>query len=117
MHFDAFARFVIPVQHYTFYVVMALARFNLYFLSYSFLAKHAFSPKRAVSGRWWWWTEIVCLCMFFGWYGAVLRGCGSWKNALAFLLVSNIVPSPLHVQARYSSFLRVVLHIDRNMYC
>lgn len=100
MAFDAVAKVVIPIQHYLFYIVMSLARFNLYFLSYSFLAKHAFKPARAVGGRWWWWAEIFALCMFYCWFGAVLRGIGNWKTALAYLLVSNMVPSPLHVQVR-----------------
>ncbi|THH34139.1 hypothetical protein EUX98_g158 [Antrodiella citrinella] len=106
MPFDAVAKYTIPIQHYTFYIVMSLARFNLYALSYSFLAKNAFAPKKAIGGRWWWWTEIVALCLFYTWYGAVLRGCGNWKTALVYLLVSNIVPSPLHVQIVLSHFSR-----------
>lgn len=98
MAFDAAAKVIISVQHNLFYVVMAFARFNLYAQSYAFLAKHAFKPARAVGGRWWWWSEIFCLCLFYIWYPAVLRGCGSFKMGLAYLLVSNIVPSPLHVQ-------------------
>ena len=77
---------------------MALARFNLYANSYVFLAKTAFQPSKAIGGRWWWWTEVAFIGLFYCWYIRVLQGCGSWQAALGFLLVSNIVPSPLHVQ-------------------
>lgn len=106
MAFDPVAKFVIKLQHNLFYVVMSLARFNLYNLSYTFLAKNAFKPKRAAGGRWWWWTEVFCLGLFYCWYGAVLRGCGSFGKGLAYLLISNMVPSPLHVQIVLSHFSR-----------
>ena len=98
MKFDAFARVFISIQHKLFYVVMSLARFNLYALSYGYLAKTAFQRPRALGGRWWWWTEVFCIGLFYCWYGAVIKGCGSWKIRLAYILVSNVVPSPLDVQ-------------------
>ncbi|KAI0788497.1 fatty acid/sphingolipid desaturase, partial [Abortiporus biennis] len=106
MKFDAFARIFIPLQHKLFYVVMALARFNLYFLSWTFLAKAAFSPKKAKGGRWWWWSEIICLGLYFTWYIPVVKGCGTWQKSLIFLLISHIVASPLHVQIVLSHFSR-----------
>lgn len=104
MKFDAFAKVVISVQHKLFYVVMSLARFNLYANSYAFLAKSAFQPSRAKGGQWWWWAEVFCLGLFYCWYGLVLKGCGSWGNRFLFLLVSNVVPSPLHVQVILERF-------------
>ena len=98
MKFDVFGKIFISVQHKLFYVVMGLARFNLYALSYGYLAKNAFQPPRAMGGRWWWWGEVAGIGLFYCWYGAVLRGCGSWQTTLAYLLVSNVVASPLHVQ-------------------
>lgn len=100
--FDGFSRIFVTLQHKLFYVVMSLARFNLYRLSYTFLAKHAFQPKRAKGARWWWWGEIFCLGLFYCWYGALLRGIGSWPRALLYLLISHVIPSPLHVQVRIS---------------
>ena len=102
MTFDIFGKLFVSVQHKLFYVVMSLARFNLCVNSYSYLAKTAFQKPRALAhgGRWWWWTEIAALGLFFCWYGAVLKGCGSWSNILLFVLISNVVPSPLHVQVR-----------------
>ena len=100
MAFDAVAKILIPLQHHLFYIVMALARFNLYANSYGFLAKTALQPSRAKGGRWWWWAEVAALGLFFAWFGAVLRGCGSWPRTLVYLLVSHVAASPVHVQVR-----------------
>ncbi len=100
--FDGFSRIFVTLQHKLFYVVMSLARFNLFRLSYTFLGKHAFQPKRAKGARWWWWGEIICLGLFYCWYGALLRGIGSWPRAIVYLLISHVIPSPLHVQVRIS---------------
>ncbi|KAJ3478495.1 hypothetical protein NLI96_g9717 [Meripilus lineatus] len=106
MRFDAVSKIFISLQHKLFYVVMSLARFNLYALSYTFLAKHAFQPKRAKGARWWWWGEIFCLGLFYCWYSALLRGIGSWPRIIVYILISHIVPSPLHVQIVLSHFSR-----------
>ncbi|KAI0348548.1 fatty acid/sphingolipid desaturase [Trametopsis cervina] len=106
MTFDVFSKFLISVQHKLFYVIMSLARFNLYVNSYVHLAKTAFQPARYNGGRWAWWTEVAGIVCFFCWYGAVLKGCGSWTNRLIYLLITNVVPSPLHVQIVLSHFSR-----------
>lgn len=107
MAFDLPSRFLLSVQHKLFYVVMSLARFNLYANSYSFLIKTARQrvlgkQKRLRGGRWTWWAEVLGLCVFWGWYGfgvlGDLKRKGGWKTAVGYLLVSHIVASPLHVQ-------------------
>lgn len=108
MTFDAAARIFLSVQHKLFYVVMSLARFNLYANSYVFLAKTArtrvFGRRKIRGGRWSWWAEVCALTFFWGWYAGVLlpnvgqeRG---WAAALGYLLVSHVVASPLHIQVR-----------------
>lgn len=97
--FDRFSQVFITIQHKLFYVIMAFARFNLYANSYSFLYKKAWDTKRARGGRWAWGLEIVGLIFFWCWFGSVLYGCGSWKKALMYLLVSHAATSPVHVQA------------------
>ncbi|CAL1695623.1 unnamed protein product [Somion occarium] len=106
MAFDAIAKIFIPIQHKLFYVIMCFARFNLYVLSYTFLAKHAFEPRKAVGGRWWWWGEVICLGLFFCWYSSLLMAIGNWKTALGYLVVSHVVTSPLHIQIVLSHFSR-----------
>ncbi|KAI0001949.1 fatty acid/sphingolipid desaturase [Russula vinacea] len=76
--FDRFSRAVITAQHRLLYVIMS----------------------------WAWWLEVFALVGFLFWYGRVLRGCGSWQTGLMYLLVSNMVPSPLHVQIVLSHYSR-----------
>ena len=106
MAFDAFAKVLIPFQAKLYYIVLSLARFNLYALSYTYLVKTAFEPKRAYGGRWWWWSEIVCLGLFYTWFVNVLIGCGTWQKALVYLLVSHVAASPVHVQVSCSVLYR-----------
>jgi delta8-fatty-acid desaturase len=77
---------------------MSLARFNLYRLSYRHLWITRNDTSRARGGRWAWWLEVFALVGFLFWYGRALHGCGPWQTGLMYLLVSNMVPSPLHVQ-------------------
>jgi len=42
--------------------------------------------------------------LFWVWFGKVLIGCGSWKMAFVYLLVSHAVTGPLHVQIVLSHF-------------
>jgi len=83
---------------------MAFARFNLYANSYRYLYLQAWDTKRARGGRWAWWLEVVGLVFFWTWFGRVLYGCPSWQISLAYLLVSHIVTSPLHIQIVLSHF-------------
>lgn len=98
LRLDQFSKIVLSMQHRLFYVIMAFARFNLYANSYSFLYQKAFDTKRARGGNWAWRLEVAGIIFFWTWFGSVLYGCGSWQKAVAYLLVSHIVTSPLHVQ-------------------
>ncbi|ESK97903.1 delta 8-sphingolipid desaturase [Moniliophthora roreri MCA 2997] len=103
--FDAAARLFISLQHKLFYIVMLFARFNLYANSYVYLYQKAFDTRRSRGGRWAWALELAGVAFFWYWFGwIVLRGCGSWQKALAYVLVSHAVTSPLHVQIVLSHF-------------
>ncbi|TFY82341.1 hypothetical protein EWM64_g1684 [Hericium alpestre] len=106
MTFDRFSHYMIAVQHRLFYVIISLARFNLYRLSYEHLFRMRNEPIKAKGGRWAYWLEIAGLVFWWYWYTGVLRGCGSWQKGLMYLLVSNMVPSPLHVQIVLSHYSR-----------
>ena len=98
MAFDWFSKIALSIQHKLFYIIMAFGRFNLYVNSYTFLYQKYFDTKRARGGNWAWRLEITGLLFFWTWFGRVLYGCGTWQMALAYLLVSHVVTSPLHVQ-------------------
>ncbi|KZV97268.1 delta 8-sphingoloid desaturase protein [Exidia glandulosa HHB12029] len=113
MPFDAASRIFLGVQDKLFYIVMGLARFNLYALSYGFLWRarpvfNASGTRGTKAGRWTyaWIAEVACLALYWTWYSRVLIGLGSWQRALVYALVSHVVASPLHVQIVLSHFSR-----------
>ncbi|KAN0065379.1 hypothetical protein ACQY0O_001215 [Thecaphora frezii] len=98
LEFDAASRFFLRFQHKLYYVVMSLARFNLYANSYGFLALKA---RRDA----WLALEAMGLVTFWTWYGyGVLGSLPTWGLRVSYLLISHIVTSPLHVQIVLSHF-------------
>ena len=98
IQFDAPARVLLRLQHRLYYVFMSLGRFNLYALSYGFLLTKA-RPTR------WLAMEAVGLCVFWAWYGGLVLGSiPDWPTRIAYLLVSHIATSPVHVQIVLSHF-------------
>lgn len=95
--FDAPSRFLLRHQHKLYYAIMSLGRFNLYANSYGFLATKARKNR-------WWVLEVVGVVCFWAWYGFVLRSLPSWSLRAAYLLISHVVTSPLHVQIVLSHF-------------
>ncbi|KAH0590815.1 hypothetical protein H2248_000937 [Termitomyces sp. 'cryptogamus'] len=104
MSFDRVAKTFVALQHNLFYIIMLFGRFNLYVNSYAFLINKAFDTRRAKGGRWAWSLELFGILFFWSWFGRALYGCGSWQTALAYLLVSHAVTSPLHIQIVLSHF-------------
>jgi delta8-fatty-acid desaturase len=106
MTFDVPSKLLISMQHHLYYIVMSLARFNLYANSYGFLAKRFSHPKKGKL----WWLEVGGIVFFWTWLIRVLVGVhrqtGSWGMAVEYILVSHIVASPLHVQIVLSHFAR-----------
>ncbi|KAH7883522.1 fatty acid desaturase-domain-containing protein [Phlebopus sp. FC_14] len=110
MAFDRVSAALVSLQHKLFYILLAFGRFNLYANAYGFLIRKAFDSRKARGGRWSWWLEVIGVAFFWIWFGAVLRGCGSWGNVLTYLLVSHLVTSPLHVQVS-AVFQKVSSHL------
>lgn len=95
--FDAAAQFLVPCQHRLYYIVLGLARFNLYALSYAFLVKRGLSGKRSA----FWWFEMAGVAFFWTWFGyGVLGSLSGWREVVGYLLVSHILAAPVHVQVR-----------------
>lgn len=99
---DGAADFLIPYQKYTYYPVMALARFNLYMLSWL----HLVSPRAAQLGAAWWTRPVEIAFMACYWYifGYCLVWCTlpTWPIRIAFVLISHMVTMLLHVQITLS---------------
>ncbi|PTB37174.1 hypothetical protein M441DRAFT_201036 [Trichoderma asperellum CBS 433.97] len=101
---DAAADLIVPYQKYIYYPIMALARFNLYFLSWIHLLSGKSSSLGSTKAWWIRPTEIAfcsCYWFFFG-YCLVWRSLPTWTIRVAFVLVSHIVTMPLHVQITLS---------------
>ncbi|KZP16796.1 delta 8-sphingoloid desaturase protein [Athelia psychrophila] len=104
IEYDAFAKLAVQVQHKIFYIILGLARFNLYANSYGFLFRSIFDRALSKGTRWSFRMELVGLVFFWTWFVALLYGCGSWTMAFMYVMVSHIVTSPLHVQIVLSHY-------------
>lgn len=104
MKYDAFAKFMINIQHYTYYPIMTVGRFNLYRLGWAYL----FLGQGPRKGQAWWFRyfEIVGQLFFWTWFGylVVYKSIpGAW-NRFAFVMISHAITAPLHVQITLSHF-------------
>lgn len=104
MIFDKAAQTMIAIQHWTYYPILALAHFNLYVQSYIYLFSK--QPPRRGPAWWHWYLELFGVCFFWYWFG--YKVCAqtiptAWSR-FAFIMISHIVSSPLHVQITLSHF-------------
>ena len=114
MALDAFSKIMIPLQyvwrvverflsganirHKLYYIVLSLARFNLYANSYGYLLSR--KPRHNS----FWRFEMAGIAFFWTYFGAMLYSQPTWKMRIAYLLVSHILTSPVHVQIVLSHF-------------
>lgn len=105
MEYDAAAKILIPLQGYSYYFVLLLGRFNLYLLSWHFLLSPKLSPKKGLA-RWTRWFEMLGQVVFWTWYGygILYKSIDSNWSRIIFILLSNMVTAPLHVQITLSHF-------------
>ena len=99
---DAAANLLVPLQKYTYYPVMCVARFNLYFLSWCYLISD--KAARLPSSTWTRPLEILCMLCYWYLFGYCLvwLSIPTWPLRIAFVLVSHITTMPLHVQITLS---------------
>ncbi|CAG8920943.1 unnamed protein product [Penicillium salamii] len=104
MEFDAVAKVTVKYQHLLYYPILLFGRFNLYFLSW----EHIIVGRGPKQGAGWWhrWFELAGHAFFWAWfgYGVVWSSIPDWWNRVAFVLISHIVTSPLHVQITLSHY-------------
>jgi len=87
---DAAARFLVSHQHFLFYPLMMVARFNLYAQSWIMIltAKQMHYRK----------TEALCLIIFASWVITVALSMPTWFQSVAWVLTSHAMGGLLHVQ-------------------
>lgn len=95
---------MVRYQRFTYYPIMAVARFNLYALSWL----HVLSKKSTALGstKAWWIqpTEITFMSCYWFLYGYCLvwRSLPTWWIRVGFVLISHVTIMPLHVQINLS---------------
>lgn len=98
--FDWAARNIfIPIQHYLYWPVMAVARFNLYVQGLIRLCKET---ELALLGRK--YHELAALAGYFTWLSLLVWAVEGTGNRVMFLLVSHAVAGLLHIQITLSHF-------------
>lgn len=104
MTYDAFAKAMLRVQHYTYYFILLFGRFNLYRLSFEYLLGGQ-APRK---GPAWWhrWFEMAGQVFFWTWfgYGVVYKSIDTAWARFVFIMISHMVTMPLHVQITLSHF-------------
>lgn len=99
---DEAADWIVPYQKYTYYPVMAIARFNLYLLSWL----HLCSPRSMDLGCAWWtrYLELIFLIGYWVIFGYGLLWCTlpTWPIRIGFVLISHCITMILHVQITLS---------------
>ena len=90
------ASWIVRFQHFTYYIIMCFARFNLQIQSYIYLYKNSKSPYRR--------TELIGIFTYWFCYGWMLSYIPTYTQRLVYLLISYMVTMPLHVQITLSHF-------------
>ncbi len=96
LKFDKIAKFFVSIQKYLYYIIMSLARFNLYAQSLIFLSKN----KRAKMVLF----ELIAYFAFLTWYGLLISYIPSTGKKVLFVFISHAVTVLLHVQITISHF-------------
>lgn len=102
MEMDTIAKFLVQQQHRLYYVIMALARFNLYAQSIILLVSNENFPYKRL--------ELACCLLFHALHCTLLSYLPTWTEVILFLLVSNGIAGILHVQITLSHFSMDTFH-------
>lgn len=104
MEFDAVAKWAIAKQHWLYYPILTLGRFNLYRLSWEYL----FLGQAPKKGPAWWhrYLEILGQFVFWTWFGylVVYKSIPTAWDRFAFVMISHMITAILHVQITLSHF-------------
>lgn len=105
MTYDAAAKFLLTIQHWTYYPILCFGRFNLYFLSYEHLLSFKGVPAVGVNQKFRIF-EMVGILVFWYWYGYLVlyRSIPTAGARILYILISHVVTMPLHVQITLSHF-------------
>lgn len=100
--FDRISKFFVSNQHLLYYVIMGIARFNLY--AQSFI--HVFTQCKGRKQK----LELVTLGIFWCWFSLLCSLIPSLWGRVLFILLSHFVAGLLHVQITLSHFSMATYH-------
>jgi fatty acid desaturase len=102
LNFGFIAKLLIPVQSRLYYLVMCLARVNLYLQSYIFILRGSAHVRKRVHTNS--AAELIGLLCFAAWFSLLLIQIpyNTWR--LFFVLISHSLAGILHVQITLSHF-------------
>ena len=85
------ARTMVSYQHYFFYPVMALGRWNLYAQGLIYLIT---APDKIHYRK----TELCALTGYFLWFFSLAGSMPTWSETVGWIMVSHAVAGVLHIQ-------------------
>lgn len=100
----AIERFLVSNQHYLFYPIMMLARFNLYVQGWILILSPSGSELKYRK------TEAFSLVIFAVWVISLALSLPTWPETVAWVLVSHAVTALLHVQITISHWAMHTYH-------
>jgi sphingolipid 8-(E)-desaturase len=104
MAFDPVAKWAVKHQHWLYYPLLTLGRFNLYRLSWEYLLSS--QPPKKGPARWHWPLELAGQAFFWTWFGYFTLYCSipTLSSRVIFIFISHAITAPLHVQITLSHF-------------
>ena len=100
--FIGLARIAVPMQAYLYYLIMSVARLNLYIQSYVFLLHgDEFRERRIKSAR---NIELTGLLVFATWLTCLMAQIPTATGRILFFVISHTLAGLLHVQITLSHF-------------
>jgi fatty acid desaturase len=103
MHYAGVAANVfIPVQHYIYFIAMALARYNMYLQSLILVVKGKNVAHQLV--------ELFAMGLYFTWFGFLLSGLPSWGWVFLYLTITHTIIGVIHIQITLNHFTMPVFH-------
>lgn len=107
--FDRISYFFVSKQHYLYYLIMGVARFNLYAQSFIYALTQASPKKRKV--------ELISLITFWCWFLLLCSFIPTLLGKFVFVFLSHFIAGLLHVQITLSHFSMLTYHgLPSNIY-
>jgi len=99
---DALTRFILSYQHIFYYpIILCFSRYNLYVQTWL----HIIWGRSKMPG-----LEIITLCAFFGWFGAIVNTMPTGWEMFLYVFVSHSVAGLLNLQITLSHFCTEVYY-------